>query len=150
MAHLWLVHKSDGGWNISTGLRGSCGWISMIEHRSQVRSQSLVLFPLSPFSLLSCEVHEYGYNFLWLFSPHTTKEPPHDKGQWPPINELFRCGFLHACFSQTDLSVLNALHCVWPVTAVSAPTAGQLAEVKVLELMLKGFRSNCEWGLLSV
>ena len=42
------------------------------------------------------------------------------------------------------------LECVRPTflyllrCTVSAPTAGQLAEVKVLELMLKRFRSNCE------
>ena len=48
-AHLWPVHRGDGGRGISTGLRGSRGWNSAIERRSQVRARSLVLFPLSPF-----------------------------------------------------------------------------------------------------
>ena len=49
VAHLWLVHKGDGGWRISASLRGLCGWNSAIERRSWVWVRSLVLFPLLPF-----------------------------------------------------------------------------------------------------
>ena len=51
--------KSNWGWRISTGIDGSRGWNSAIEHRSRVRAWLLVFFPLSPYPVWAVESTTY-------------------------------------------------------------------------------------------